>query len=66
MWTSVEQGATSNRWLVIDASRQNEIVVASVEPSVEPRPTQLYTHASAELPTFTDVLIRFERETVPG
>lgn len=63
MSLAVHPSATDERWLVIDASRPQEIALASVEPSADARLLQTTTYATADLPTFTDVLLRYERES---
>lgn len=56
-------GERANSWIVIDASRQAEVVIAAAEPGASPRITVTRSYPVATLPTFTDSLLRFERET---
>lgn len=50
-------------WVLIDASRAGEIAFATAEPSPTPVLSRIVTYRSGDLPTFTDALLRFERET---
>lgn len=50
-------------WVLIDASRAGEIAFAVADPSPHPILGRTVTYRSDELPTFTDALLRFERET---
>lgn len=50
-------------WVLIDASQGGEISFATAEPSAYPVLSQVITYRAEELPTFTDALLRFERET---
>lgn len=50
-------------WLLIDASRPGEVVMATAEPSATPRIERTMTYSAAEFPTFTNALQRFERDT---
>lgn len=55
--------AKDEPWVLIDASRAGEIAFATAEPSSCPVLSRTITYRSDELPTFTDGLLRFERET---
>lgn len=50
------------RWLLIDIAHQGEVRMACVT-SDRPEIDKLYTFPTATLPTFTDALLRFERES---
>lgn len=54
---------TPERWLLMDASCQGVLRIAMSQPGRLPLSTDIRHYDSAELPTFTDALIRFERET---
>lgn len=50
-------------WLLIDTSRSNELRFASVTPSTHPIVSQVTSIPIDGLPTFTDALQRYERES---
>jgi glucokinase len=49
-------------WLLIEASREGVIRFATMSPSARPRIAAIHEVEIAGVPTFTDVLQRFERE----
>src|SRR5215212_2296329 len=51
------------QWLLIEASREGVLRFASAIPSDRPRLTDIREIEVAGLPTFTDALQRYERET---
>ena len=55
--------AAAEPWVLIDASRAGEIAFATAEPSPSPTLSRPVVYRADELPTFTDALLRFERET---
>ncbi len=61
MTTSADQDV--RHWLLIDASRPGEIALTAVQPAAAPRVGRAVCYPAAGLPTFTDALLRFERET---
>ncbi|SOB79225.1 Glucokinase [Sphingomonas guangdongensis] len=56
------EGHLDERWLLIDIAHQGEVRLACVTPA-RPEIDKLYTFETASLPTFTDALLRFERES---
>lgn len=62
-FTAAGAGVDREPWVLIDASRAGEIAFATAEPSPHPILGRTITYRSDELPTFTDGLLRFERET---
>ncbi|HEX8839690.1 MAG TPA: glucokinase [Sphingomicrobium sp.] len=55
-------GSGVRPWLAIEASREGVIRFATVTPSSRPRIASIHEVEIAGIPTFTDVLQRFERE----
>lgn len=56
-------GGSGATWIMIDASHHADVVIAAAEPSTTPRISTTRSYPVATLPTFTDSLLRFERET---
>lgn len=55
--------ATPDRWMMMDASSQGELRLAfAAAPSGRPNAADIRRYDARELPTFTDALLRFERE----
>lgn len=50
-------------WFVIDASHQGELRITHVVPGRRPTAAAVQSYAAADLPTFTDGLLRYERDT---
>lgn len=55
-------GAAGKSWLLIDCAHQGEVRLAHATPGPSPAIGTIHRYESS-IPTFTDVLIRFERES---
>jgi glucokinase len=49
-------------WLLIDCAHQGEVRLAQIEPSAAPRLGRIFRYGT-DIPIFTEVLLRFERES---
>jgi glucokinase len=57
------QSFNARPWLLIEGSKEGVLRFATVAPSARPRVEQVREIAIASLPTFTDALQQFERES---